>query len=155
MAAGITIIPALGFQMFTEEVPGAGECLCATRTLGVPDPYDCKLTLFCPTAIEEINYEEGGHVAAPAGRVLAPRCDRLVLRHYQLLGIDHTLARFEELRTGLGEMDRARGWGAHYNQSRNELVERWASYRSLGVDTSRDPWMGYSTPDWWNRFPRV
>jgi hypothetical protein len=151
---GVTVVPALGFQMFTEDVPGDDERLCDTRRLGVPDPYDCKLTLFSPTAIDEINYEEGGHVATPVGRVLAPARDRLVLRHYQLLGLDRTLARFAELRTGLGTIDRERGWGGHYNQSRGELVARWADYRARAIDTSRDPWNGYRTPDWWTRFPR-
>src|SRR5262249_10439835 len=44
--AGVTVIPSLGFQMFTDELPGSDERLCETRTLGVPDPFDCKLTLF-------------------------------------------------------------------------------------------------------------
>jgi Glycosyl transferase family 2 len=152
--AGVTVIPALGFQMFTEDFPDADECLCDTRTLGVPDPYDCKLTLFSPTAVEEINYEEGGHIATPVGRVLAPQLDRLVLRHYQLLSVDRTLARFAELRTGLGPIDRKREWGAHYNQLRPELLNRWAEYRATAVNTSTEPWKGYKTPEWWSRFPR-
>jgi hypothetical protein len=41
-AAGVTVIPALGFQMFTDEFPTPTERLCETRTLGVPDPYDWK-----------------------------------------------------------------------------------------------------------------
>ena len=153
-ATGVTVIPALGFQMFTETFPDASERLCETRTAGVPDEYDCKLTLFSPTAIQEINYEAGGHVAAPVGRVRAPCCDRLVLRHYQLLGIDYTLARYAELRSGLGPIDRARQWGAHYEQSRGELEQRWAAYRSTGIDTSAEPWVGYKTPEWWSRLPR-
>jgi hypothetical protein len=152
--AGVTVIPALGFQMFTEDFPGPEERLSDTRALGVPDPYDCKLTLFSPTAIEEINYEEGGHIAAPAGQVLAPRHDRMVLRHYQLLSIDRTLARFAELRTGLRRIDREREWGAHYNQSRSELHDRFAEYRTTAVNTSAEPWKGYKTPAWWSRFPR-
>lgn len=153
-ALGVTVIPALGFQMFTETFPSASEHLCDTRRVGVPDEYDCKLSVFAPTAIDEVNYEEGGHVAAPVGRVRAPCHNRLVLRHYQLLGIDYTLARFAELRSGLGPVDRDRRWGAHYDQSRDELEERWATYRVNGVDTSVDPWVGYQTPEWWDRLPR-
>jgi glycosyl transferase family 2 len=152
--AGVTAVPALGFQMFTDELPRPEERLCDTRIWGVPDSYDCKLAVFSPTAIEEINYEPGGHVAAPSGRVLAPSCDCLVLRHYQLLGHDHTLSRFAELRTGLGPTDRARGWGGHYNQSQLDLAGRWADYRVRAVDTSRDPWTTYVKPAWWSRFPR-
>ena len=155
LEAGITAIPALGFQMFTEEFPKPGERLCETRTLGVPDPYDCKLTLFSPTAIQDIKYEEGGHVAAPIGRVLAPASDELLLQHYQLLGIEYTFARFVELRAGLGPIDRARGWGAHYEQSRDELAARWADYRSRAVDTSTEQWKPYAPPEWWNILPRL
>ena len=154
-AVGVTVIPALGFQMFTEDFPQTGERLCETRTLGVRDRYDCKLTLFSPNAIQEINYEEGGHVAAPTGRVLAPSRDELVLRHYQLLGLEYTVARFAELRGALGPIDRAQGWGAHYEQSRQDLEDRWAKCRSEAVDTSVEPWSGYVPPEWWSRLPRT
>jgi glycosyltransferase involved in cell wall biosynthesis len=154
-AAGVTVIPALGFQMFTDEMPESTERLCETRTLGVPDPYDCKLTLFSPTALEEIHYEAGGHVAAPVGRVLAPSRHQLVLRHYQLLGIEYTERRFAELRFGLGPVDRASGWGVHYAQSHDELVELWADYRARAVDTSVEPWKSCSPPEWWKRLPHL
>jgi hypothetical protein len=77
------------------------------------------------------------------------------LRHYQLLGLEDTLARFAELQTGLGPLDRSRQWGAHYHQSRAELTARWADYRSRAVDTSIEPWSAYTPPRWWNRFQRV
>ena len=153
--AGITVIPALGFQMVTDEFPKSGERLCETRTWGVAEPYDCKLSVFCPTAIQEINYEEGGHVAAPVGRVLAPRRDELLLQHYQLLGLDYTVARFAELRTGLGPLDRARGWGTHYDQSRQELAQRLADYGSRAVNTSVEASIGYRPPKWWTTLPRL
>jgi len=97
--AGITVVPALGFQLFTESFPRAGEHLSDAYRLGVPDSYDCKLTLFSPTAIQEINYDPGGHVAAPVGRILAPARDELALHHYQLLGIDYTFAKTEFIRS--------------------------------------------------------
>lgn len=155
LAAGITVVPALGFQMFTESFPESNEHLCETRTLGVPDPHDCKLTLFSPNAIQEINYEPGGHVAMPSGRVLAPSRDELLLQHYQLLGIDYTFARFAELLGGLGRIDRARRWGAHYEESLEELIHRLEDYRSRAVDTSGKLWKPYTPPEWWNRLPRL
>jgi hypothetical protein len=152
LTSGITVIPALGFQMFMENFPQSGEHLCQIHHWGVADPYDCKLTLFSPTAIREINYEPGGHVAAPVGRILAPTHDELVLRHYQLLGIDYTLARFGELRARMGPVDRAQSWGVHYDQSSEELRVRWSEYRTRVVDTSAN--LSYSPPEWWDRFPR-
>lgn len=151
---GITIIPALGFQMFTEAFPRSGERLCETHRYGVPDVHDCKLLLFSPTAIEEINYEPGGHIAAPVGRVLAPVRDEILLQHYQLLGLDYTLDRFAELRARMPSGDRARGWGIHYDQSLDDLKDLWRAYRAAAVDTTAEPLTRYPRPEWWDRFPR-
>jgi hypothetical protein len=155
---GITVIPALGFQMFTDAFPGPDERLSETRTAGVPDEYDCKLAVFSPTAIDEIGYEPGEHVARPVGPVLAPGRTELMLQHYQLLGIDDTLRRFAELASALGAADRANNWGHHYSQTREELVRRWADYRLRVVDTAAvrgEPEKVAKPPEWWKALPRA
>jgi hypothetical protein len=155
--AGITVIPALGFQMFTDTFPDPSEHLSKTRTTGVPEIDDCKLILFSPTAVQEINHAIGGHAAAPVGRVVAPERNELMLLNYQLLGIEYTLERFAELRSGLGATDRANNWGYHYGWSRADLLELWAASRAKAVDTAAlvaEPWKGYAPPSWWNELPR-
>ena len=157
LAAGITVIPALGFQMFTDTFPDPSEHLSKTRTIGVRELDDCKLIVFSPTAVREIHHGIGGHAAAPAGRIVAPERNELMLLNYQLLGVEYTLERFAELRSGLGATDRANSWGYHYGWSRPELVELWAAHRAKAVDTAAllaEPWEGYSTPSWWNELPR-
>ena len=152
--AGVTAIPALGFQMFTETFPKSGERLCERYHWGVPDEFDCKLALFSPDAVAEINYEPGGHVAAPTGRILAPARDAVALRHYQHLGIEYTAARYAELAARLGRVDRGNRWGHHYNQSLRDLNCAWSDFRARRVDTSLVSLKSYEPPGWWSRLPR-
>jgi Glycosyl transferase family 2 len=155
--AGVTIVPALGFQMFTDEFPRPDERLCNTRTDGVPDHDDCKLVVFSPTAVQDINYRIGGHAAEPTGRLVAPWRDELMLQNYQLLGIDYVQRRFAELDSGMGPKDRQNGWGYHYRWSRQELLELFEKNRQKAVNTAAiraEPWKGYVTPEWWKAFPR-
>ena len=157
LEAGITIIPALGYQMLVEEFPRPGEHLCETRTRALPDPTDCKSIVFSPSAIREINFALGGHAAAPVGCVVAPARDELLLQNYQILGIDYTLERFAELRSGLGPSDQARGWGFHYGWTRDDLARMFATLPEKGVNTaviSEKPWIYYPRPEWWRSLPR-
>ncbi|MGA7744769.1 MAG: glycosyltransferase [Polyangia bacterium] len=155
--AGITAIPALGYQMLVEEFPGPQECLRRTRTRALPDPTDCKLCVFSPTAIKEIHHTPGGHMARPEGHVAVPARDELLLHNYQILGIDYTLGRFAELRTGLGAVDRERNWGWHYRWTREDLGRLFAALAERGVDTAAEaskPWKAYPRPEWWRELPR-
>lgn len=156
-AHGITAIPAVGYQMFTDVFPEADEMLADTRARGRYDRDDCKLILFSPTMVDEINYEPGGHVARPSGTVIAPAREELMLLNYQILGFDYTLCRFAELRSGLGSGDRARNFGHHYDWSRSDLERLRADILKYGVDTTdlRDAlWKNGVRPDWWRTLSR-
>jgi len=50
-AQGTTFVPALGYQMISEDFPSPSEMLCGTRTLGAPWKQMCKVSLFDPTSI--------------------------------------------------------------------------------------------------------
>jgi len=155
--AGITAIPALGYQMFVKESPRSNEHLCKTQTCALPDPTDCKLIVFSPTAIKEINFSEGGHAARPIGCVVVPARDELLLQNYQILGIDYTMERFAELRSGLGSYDHARGWGFHYGWTREDLERMFTSLPEQGVNTEivlHKTWKNYPYPEWWRSFYR-
>src|ERR1700730_2445288 len=104
-ARGMTFVPALGYQMISSDFPSPSEMLCATRTFGAPWEQMCKASLFDPTAIEEINYGPGRHVAEPTGSVRLPPRDELLLLHYKYLGFVQTLARHWQLRSGLRTQD--------------------------------------------------
>jgi len=59
-AGGVTIVPALGYQMFTETFPPPDAHLSRTITLGAPCPQMSKLTIFNPCEVEATHYELGG-----------------------------------------------------------------------------------------------
>jgi hypothetical protein len=155
--SGVTAIPALGYQVFSEEFPARDEHLCKTRRQALPETDDCKLILFSPRDIKEINYQPGGHVAQPEGRLVAPARDEVLLLNYQVLGIDYTLARFAELKTGLGPGDRARQWGYHYGWNREELGRLFAPLAERGVDVAAVAarrWKNCPRPEWWRGMAR-
>lgn len=153
-ALGTTFVPALGYQMISEEFPGPSEMLCETRTQGAPRRGLCKASLFDPKAIEEVNYSPGRHVAAPTGNVKLPPQDELLLLHYKYLGFERTLARHRQLRSGLGTKDIANGWGHQYSWSEAQLRDNWNAFAEKAVDVrkhARSPW-DYPLPRWWEGF---
>src|SRR5205085_5749385 len=85
-ANGVTIVPALGFQMVTETFPCADEHLASARTLGAPLwPYS-KPIVFCPNSLQEIGLSAGSHEDRPVGGLRLPPRDELMLLHYEFLG---------------------------------------------------------------------
>jgi hypothetical protein len=69
---GITMVPALGYQMLSETVPSGDRLLCESMTMGAPWGQMSKLSIFSPDAIESANFELGRHSAEPTGSVVAP-----------------------------------------------------------------------------------
>jgi len=87
---GVTLAPALGFQVLSEKFPEADEHLVQSRTWGTPWHTMCKLSIFNPDAIEETNFPTGRHTAKPAGRLKLPKRDELLLFHYKYMGFERT-----------------------------------------------------------------
>jgi glycosyltransferase involved in cell wall biosynthesis len=151
-ARGTTVVPALGYQMISQDFPLPDEMLCTTRTLGAPWQQMCKISLFDPAAIEEINYGPGRHVAAPVGNVRLPPHDELLLLHYKYLGFERTLARHRHLRSRLRPKDFANGWGHKYSWSEAQLRDDWRAFAEEAADIrehARFPEMLYPFKGWW------
>lgn len=152
-ALGITIAPALGYQMISEEFPGSDELLCETRTQGAPWDLYSRLSLFDPTAITEIDYGVGGHGANPTGRVIAPTRDELLLLHYKFLGFERTHARHQQQRSGLRSKDLENGWGYQYCWSEEEFRHAWCEFARNAIDVRTDAAVAnYQIPHWWDPF---
>jgi hypothetical protein len=148
--SGITVVPALGYQMLSPKFPSPQECLRVTRNLGAPFAPQSKLGIFDPNAIEEIAYTAGRHAAAPTGRVRAPVRDELVNRHYKYLGIDYVYRRNLELGARLNRDDR--GLAHRWQWSRQELLADWARFEADLVDLAApnfDPSRAHPAPRWW------
>lgn len=155
---GVTIIPALGYQMLAEEFPKEGIWLCRSVTMGAPWHKMNKLNIFAPDEIESTNYQPGRHRAALVGNVVAPARDELLLLHYKFLGFDRTQQRYEQYRGRQRQKDIARGWGKQYLWSREQLWKEWRRVTARVVDISRPdlrPWETRKEPRWWEDYRRA
>jgi len=152
-ALGITIVPALGYQMISEEFPRSDELLCETRTQGAPWDIYSKLTFFDPAAITETNYGAGRHGASPTGRVIAPARDELLLLHYKFLGFERTHLRHQWLHSGLRSKDIENGWGYQYGWSEEEFRHTWREFAGNAIDVRTDAAIANCPgPPWWDPF---
>ena len=153
--AGVSAIPALGFQMLADRFPDSTEWLAASECIGAPYIEMNKLSIFDPNLIEETNFALGRHAAEPTGRVVYPTVDELVNLHYKYLGRDYVRSRHSLLLSGLGDLDKALGLGWHYRLAADELDAEWQKFAAAALDY-RDPTVGITThvERWWRR-PRL
>ena len=131
---GVTVLPALGFQMISETFPPVTADLSEVATRGMPWDEMMKLSIFNPEAIGEINFAVGRHMAFPTGMVVLPRSDELLLLHYKYLGFNVTFARHRDLFAGLGPTDVERQWGHQYWQTAEKHKQVWNLYSRNAVD---------------------
>src|SRR5438876_1246851 len=151
-AQGVTIIPALGYQMLSEQFPEHKTLLCQSLTRGACDPVYNKLSIFSPNEIDAVNYTPGRHSAAPTGRVVLPARDELLLLHYRYLDFERVRKRYAQVLTRQRKTDIAMGWGIQYSWSSDRLRETWKLIASRLVDISQPdlrPWETHEGPRWW------
>jgi hypothetical protein len=151
-AQGVTIIPALGYQMLSEQFPKQKTLLCQSLTRGACDAVYSKLNIFSPNEIDAVNFRPGRHSAAPTGRVVLPARDELLLLHYRYLEFERVRKRYAQLLTRQRRTDFAMGWGFHYSWSSEQLRETWKLIGSRLVDISQPdlrPWETHEGPRWW------
>ena len=155
--AGITFIPALGYQMVDEAFPEPAERLCETRGMGAPWHRMSKVNIFAPDAVEEINYTLGRHVAHPTGRIVAPDRDELLLLHYKYLGFERTFERHQACLARLQPTDIANNFALRWAYGREALRADWDNFARRTVDIRRpdlQPWRTHLEPRWWDRYRR-
>ncbi len=155
--SGVTIIPALGYQMISDEIPTEGAQLSQEVVLGAPFWQMNKLSIFSPDDVSATNFRVGRHSAAPAGNVVAPAREEVLLLHYKFIGFERTRRRQLKLGTRMRESDRARGWGAQYFWSDQKFRTVWEEVRASAVNVrAEQPRAGetYPWPRWWAEIPR-
>jgi Glycosyl transferase family 2 len=152
---GITIVPALGYQMISREFPSPKALLRNDHTVGAPWPGMSKLSIFNPDAIRETNFGAGRHSATPTGRVYAPERDEVLNLHYKYLSIEHVFERNQQLAARLGSEDIRRGRAHKWRWDMDALAEDWAAFETASVDLAApdfDPSRAHSSPPWWEPF---
>ena len=149
---GVTIIPALGYQMLSEQFPEYKTLLCQSLTKGACDAVYSKLNIFSPNEIDAVNFTTGRHTAAPTGRVVLPARDELLLLHYHYLDFERVRRRYAQVLTKQRKTDFAMGWGFHYSWSSEQIRDAWNLIASRLVDISQPdlrPWETHEGPRWW------
>jgi Glycosyl transferase family 2 len=156
-AAGVTLVPALGFQMISEHPPAPHEELARDYRVGAPWRKMMKASIFDPDEILEINFATGRHTANPSGRVQVPETDEMLLLHYKYLDFQQTLQRHRLLHAGLKSVDLQSGWGHKYLWTEEELKADWSAVAENAVDAAavvRDPHWRYPIRPWWEKYRR-
>ena len=149
-AAGVTLIPALGFQMVCDDLPGPGELLSETSPRGAPFDEMMKPSIFNPDAIAEMNFRLGRHTADPTGDIQVPDRDEVLLLHYKYVERSRTLARHRDLLARLGSTDADNRWGHQYAWSGEEMAADWRSFSAHAVDVRGVSHDNYPLERWWH-----
>lgn len=155
---GVTLIPALGYQMLSDTFPPRDALLCEYLTQGAPWVQMNKVNVFSPRDISSINYSLGRHVAKPVGRVVFPDRDELLLLHYKYLDFENTQRRHEQYGARLRELDVTNNWGHRWRWSREELRRDWDQFATRLVDVSTlypNACRSHGTSRWWRDPERI
>lgn len=87
-----------------------------------------KAILFKPNNVEEMNYHPGCHECQPKhkGKILiCLKEDDLKILHCKNLGIDYLYERCQTLEKRRSELNRQRGWGTHYNITKEDIKKNF------------------------------
>lgn len=152
---GISLIPALGFQMISDRTPLPNQTLSRDYVFGAPWVQMMKPSIFNPNLIDEIDFAPGRHTACPTGTLKVPDNDELLLFHYKYMGLERTHQLHEQRRTGLGPVDLEHGWGHKYSWSKDALAKDWQVFAENAIDTTafRRPGLAhYPIEPWWDKY---
>ncbi|MFC6791335.1 glycosyltransferase [Methylobacterium komagatae] len=147
---GVTLIPALGFDLNHPDMLDDEGLLVERVTRGRPRIAFNKLSVFKPEALRETGFGPGRHAATPQGDLVLPPRDALVLWHYKHLGFERNAAREATQAERLGTTDRAQGFGQHYLWGREKLRAFWDEMERESVDlAATDSERLAVRPLWW------
>ncbi len=147
---GVTLIPALGFDLNHAEMPDDSGLLVERVTRGRPRLAFNKLSVFKPEALRETGFGPGRHAAAPVGDLVLPPRDTLQLWHYKHLGFERNATREAIQAERLGRTDREQGFGQHYLWGRERLRAFWDEMEHESLDLAgADAEALAIRPLWW------
>ena len=147
---GVTVVPALGYQMITESFPPPESVLWRDHTMGAPWRNMSKVGIFRPDCIKAVDFAPGRHHVRLKGEVVFPERDEVLNLHYKYLGIAETHGRHATQAPRLGKVDRAQNWGHKYRWSFEELTADFAAVKAAAVDVSKiDHQQSHTERRWW------
>ncbi len=156
--AGVTAVPALGFQMLSETFPPSDAVLTDWLRLGAPWGQMSKLNLFKPDALTATRYGPGRHTAEPQGRVVCPARDEVRLLHYKYLDFERLFERHQACVPRSRPIDREREYGHKYLWAREQLKADWDEVAARRIDVTAsdyDAHARHEDPRWWAGLSRA
>ena len=159
-ARGITLAPALGYQMLSDRFPEPDENLCYSLTRGAPYNKMNKMGPFNPDALEETNHSSGRHKGIPIGHLKFPKRDELLLLHYSYMGFDRTRARHTSIYSRY--ISRAQNQeqvrmidSLKYAKTSDQFQKKWNAFEIKSVDISSPKfrgWKNHLAKKWWWKY---
>ena len=117
-----TIFKTVGWQIMSNEMPK--EYLLEITNGYRFDNYS-KNIIFNPKEIKEINYNPGAHLCNPVGNVVWSEESFYVLHYKHIGGVERTIKRYKEYQKRMSKLNRAKGWGSHYNRTPSSIRQEW------------------------------
>ncbi|MBV8848650.1 MAG: glycosyltransferase [Methylobacteriaceae bacterium] len=154
---GVTLVPALGFDMNHPVMPEDRGHLTSIVTRGRPRGPFNKLGVFKPEALRETGFSAGRHHAEPIGELRLPARDELMLWHYKHLGFERNAAREASQALRLGPIDIASDFGHEYWLAEDGRRSFWDEMERDSIDlATKDsaPDEACIRPLWWDE-PRA
>ncbi|MFO1205416.1 MAG: glycosyltransferase [Burkholderiales bacterium] len=151
---GVTLVPALGFDMNHETMPEDRGLLVDIVTRGRPRIAFNKLSIFKPEALRETGFAAGRHAAEPVGDLRLPARDEVMLWHYKHLGFERNAAREAAQAARLGATDVKNGFASHYFWPMERLRAFWDEMERESTDLSVAdfvPDVSCARPLWWEQ----
>jgi len=153
---GVTLIPALGFDLNGRIIPEDRGLLIHTVTRGRPRLVFNKLSIFNPDALQDVGFAPGRHRAEPVGNLRLPARDEVMLWHYKHLDFERNAAREARQALRLDQTDLADGLGQHYLRSKQQLRLFWDEMERQSTDLAAAgfaPDRACTGPLWWRHYP--
>ncbi len=155
--SGITMLPALGYQMISQTLPLEKKSLLELVKRGCPWVNMNKLCIFNPNKIIETNNALGRHSSNPVGEVIYPKKDILLNLHYKYLSFENTFNRHKELEKKLGSLDKKNKWGHKYLWDKKQFKEDWDYFENNSTKNVFSIWHTLTvkhsalTDRWWRK----
>jgi len=130
---GITVLPAVGFEMILDYFPPKKTPLLDSVKDGAPSKLMNKLSIFKPEALEKSNFQLGRHTAGPEGKIKYPSQDVLLNLHFKYLSFDFLFQRYKVLKEKLRKNDVENRWGYQYSLEKEELKKTWDTFKKHAV----------------------
>lgn len=154
---GVTVIPALGYQMISAVLPIGNSTLLNQVKTGCSWSDMNKLSILNPNKISETGHAVGRHKSLPIGNVVYPKNDILLNLHYKYLNFETTFKRHAALQEKLGVVDKENHWGTQYGWPLKKFKEDWDYFESRAVENIFSIWYNPSEEHskiidrWWRQ----